>query len=679
MPSPARLLTWLCRFSLRHPRPVLAAAVATALLALLASALGLGLKTSNLDLVSEKLPEVAAFRAFAQEFGSPNPLVVVLEGRDPQALEAAVERLEPRLAATPGVAGVLGRPPRPPAASLLPTWPRLLTSRDGGLAFLFVEPEDEQSRVETIAPLIAGVRHAIATAKLGELGVEAGLTGLPAYALDDRDVIAHDLTRLSALSFLLVAVLFAAAFASWRRPLLVMTALLWSTATLFGFATLWPGHLTLLSSFFGSIVFGMGVDFGILLIDRFEEKLAQGESPEGALEAAVTALAPGLATGALTTALGFFALAATGFRGFAELGVLAGLGILLSLFAMVTVLPALLVVVPQRRGREKKLGERRIGKLLLTLERPWLAALLLGVALAAPFLGLPHFDSDYLNLEPTGSEAVRLEREMVARSELSPQFAAFTRPSAESAAALVGKLRAEPTVASVHSAAELETLLAWGADPQELESLKRRFVSEAGRHAVYAYPRGNVWDPEVRDRFLSHMRALDRDVTGMPFLGRFLIELSKKSLLIAGALSLLLLVICVSIDLRQPVLVLLALVPTVGGLLLLSLLMRLFGLAFNPLSVMALPIVIGLGEDNAVHLLHRLLEEKGDLARTLAGTGRALVLTSGTTIASFLALSFASHQGLATFAQTLALGVASTLLFSLFVVPRLASAWLRRA
>lgn len=648
------------------------------LVSLVASGLFLGLKTSNLDLVSPELPEVAAFRGFAAEFGSPNPLVVVLEGKDRSSLEAAADRLLPLLSGAPGVRHVVGRLPLPPGALIASGFPRHFFSRDGGMAFLFVEPEDRESRVETIAPMIAGVRERIEAARLDELEITAGLTGLPAYALDDRDVIAHDLTRLSALSFVLVLALFAAAFASFRRPLLVMTSLAAGTAVLTGMATLWPGHLTLLSSFFGSIVFGMGVDFGILVVDRLEERLALGEPKAVALPLAVAALSPGLATGGLTTALGFFAMTATGFRGFAELGVLAGLGILVSLVAMVTLLPALLLVIPQRLGREKPLAERRIGRVLLALQRPWLAGAVALAALAAPLLGGPGFDSDYLNLEPKASEAVRLERAMVERSDFSPQFAAFSRSSAEDAEALAVKLRGEASVAAVHSFAELAPLAALSADATELAALRARFVSLQGHFAVYAYPRGDVWNPEVRDRFVGRMREIDPAVTGMPFLGRFMMELSQRALRIAGLLAVGILLICVWLDLRRLPLALLALLPTAGGLLLMRGLMVLLEIPFNPLNVMALPVVIGVGEDNAVHLLHRLLEEKGNLARALAGTGRSLLLTSGTTVASFVALSFASHQGLASFAQTLALGIGSTLLVSLLVVPQLARAWMCR-
>ena len=670
-PNPlARTLEALAGYSVARPWRVLSLGAALITLSLAASAVWLGLKTSNLDLIDPNHPEVRSFRAFAREFGTPNALVVVLEGEEAAALIAAAERLLPGLEQGPGVASVLGKLPGSAAAfSALGRTPYFL-ARDGKMLFLFVQPADPESQAATIEPFVAGVRHALTAAGLPSPEVRAGTTGLPQYALDDRDAVARDITRLSGLSFVLVLALFAGAFASFWRPVLVMTCLAAATAVLMGIGTLSPGYLTLLSSFFGSIVFGMGVDFGILVVDRLEEELAGGASLDVALRAAVHALAPGLGTGALTTALGFFALEATGFRGFEELGWLAGCGIVLSLLAMVTLLPALLVVVPRRRRRERPASERRIGRALLGLQHPGLAVGLLAAALLALLLPGPGFDQDYLNLQPRGSETVRLERAMAERSDASTQFAAFTTDSPAAAAALALRLRREEVVGAVHSGQDLALLAAVSGERPSAD-LQARFTSEAGHHAVYAYPKGNAWDPATRDRFIARMRALDPAVTGMPFLGRAMIELSHRALKIAGSLAFVILVLCVWLDLRDLKLAALALLPTLAGLALTRGAMALLGLSFNPLNVMALPVVIGIGEDNAVHLLHRLLEERGDLRRALAGTGRSLVLTSGTTIASFVALSFAHHQGLASFAKVLALGVAATLAISLFALPQL--------
>jgi|GEM_PF-1202493 len=732
-----RFLARLAALSVARPRTVLAVAALLSALSLAWAGTHLALRTSNLDLVDPDLPPVAAFRDLAKTFGTPNSLVVVLESRDPQALRKAVDRLTPRLAALDGTRSVLGRLPGNPALLAQMGIDPYLTSRPAAgtgaqagtraagpdapaaepeLAFLFVQPADAESRAETIGPWVEAVRRVLheqglredagerAVAEAGSApAVRAGLTGLPEYAIDDRDAVQHDLAVLSPVSFVLILLLFVGAFAALRRPLAVMLALLAGVAATLGLAAVWPGHLTLLSAFFGSILFGLGVDFGIHVVDRTEEILgAEDGSPhpigriesagsvdaarrrEGdAVVAAVASLAPALATGAATTASAFAVMAFSGFRGFAELGAIAGAGVPLCLLAMVTVLPALLVTLPARRGRRwtgrKHSDPRRLGTWLLQLQSPALAIALTAVSIAGPLLVHPGFDADYLNLEPKGSEAVHWEREMVRRSPYSPQFAAFVAGSRARSDALAARLAADPTVGQVHSAADLDLLAALGvpADSAPMRALRQRFLGADGRYAVYAYPREDIWREPAGSRFLAHMRAIDPGVTGLPVLGRFMIERSHRALAVTGVLAALAILAWTLVDLRDPRLALLAVLPTMLGAGAMLALMGVLGVAFNPLDVMALPLVLGIAVDDGVHIVHRFLAEGGDLAATLRGTGRSVVLTSLTSLAAFGVLAFAGHRGLASFGAAAGLGVATSLVLSVLVLPQALRAWWR--
>jgi predicted RND superfamily exporter protein len=657
-----------------HPRSTVLAAVLLAVAALAFAAVHLELRTSNLDLVDPELPTVARFRDFAHAFGTPNVLVVVVEGDDPGAVHAAVDDLAPKLRAVAGVRSVVaGLPFDRTALAMLGVGP-WFGSADGKLACLFVQPVDVESRAEALAPVVAGVKKVLSeeASDGSHPGISAGVTGLPAYALDDRDVIQHDVSRLSLVAFALVLLLFVTAFGAFVRPLAAMLSLLLAVAVTLGLAAVYPGHLTLLSAFFASILFGLGVDFGIHLVDRVEELLAAGHDTAAALPLAVDGLGNGLVVSALTTAGAFFALAFAGFRGFAELGVVAGAGVLVCLAATFTVLPALLVLLPARRRGERRLEERRLGRLLLALQSRPLAAVLAAAVLLSPLVAHPGFDSDYLNLQPRGSETVRLERDLVAKTDFSPQFAAFVVDDAGTAEDYAASLRRDPTVGAVRSAADLDALAFLSpTSERELAALRDAFVAADGRHAVYAYPDGDVWDPRVRDRFLDHLRRLDPGVTGMPVLGAFMIERSRRALRLGALLGSAVVLLFVAAGFRRLRPTLLAVVPTAGGVALMLALMRLLGIPFNPLNVMALPVVLGIAVDDGVHLVHRWLAEGGDLARTLAGTGRSVVLTSATSLAAFGSLVFTSHRGLASFAAVLCLGVGSALVLSVLLLPQL--------
>jgi predicted RND superfamily exporter protein len=154
-------------------------------------------------------------------------------------------------------------------------------------------------------------------------------------------------------------------------------------------------------------------------------------------------------------------------------------------------------------------------------------------------------------------------------------------------------------------------------------------------------------------------------------LGQLMVERSRRALRIAAVLGVSLLAVWVLADFRRPLPALLAVLPALLALAAMNAMMRFVGLAWNPLNVMALPIVLGIAVDDGVHVVHRFLAEGGDLRRTLAGTGRSVVLTTATSVAAFGALAFASHRGLASFAVVLVLGVSAALVLSVAMLPQL--------
>lgn len=664
-----RVFGRLAEVATARPWWTVAAALALVLVSLGLAGARLGLKTSNLDLVDPDLPEVARFRDFARDFGTPNMLVVVLEGDDSAPLRSAVDRVAEKVRGARGVRSVMARLPYDPA-SLPPGVDPYFSSRDHRMFFLFVQPSDPDSSATTIAPFVQAVREKIREAGPGAYGARAGLTGLPQYALDDRDIIQRDTSRLSGASFALVLILFVASFAEFSRPLMASLTLAISALLVVGAVALYPGHLTLVSATFFSALFGLGIDYGTYVVDRFEERLADGLEKREALVGAVRELGPSLTTGALTTAFAFYTMILSGFRGFQELGWIGGTGILITLLLMITLLPALLMLVRGSRRRERPLTERRMGRWLARAQRPALAGLLAFAALAGLAGGLPGFDGNYLNLQPRDSEAARLEREMVRRSDFSPQFAAFLAKTPEEAGRIAGKLRSEPTVGAVRSLMDLSLLdLLARPIPGEHEAFEATFKGRDGRLAVYAYPRGDVWDPKFEGEFLARMKAIDPGVTGMPVLGRFMIDLSKRALWITAGLSALLVLVLVLLDFKSLSWSALALLPTALSVAATLATLRWLGLDFNPLNVMALPVIFGTVVDAGAHIVHRYRQEKGDVERTLAGIGGAVLLCVVTNIVGFAALAWTTHRGLASFGIILTLGSVYSLLFTLFVLP----------
>ncbi len=138
------------------------------------------------------------------------------------------------------------------------------------------------------------------------------------------------------------------------KPLLMLPILNVSLAWSIGVATLVIGHLSLFSVMFISIVIGIGIDYGIYFLFRYEEELFLGRSLREAIEITAARSGPGMLLGAVTAAGTFFVLMLTDFRGLQELGFISGTAILLAWVAMITVFPAVLVVVDRRHAATQR-------------------------------------------------------------------------------------------------------------------------------------------------------------------------------------------------------------------------------------------------------------------------------------------------------------------------------------
>ncbi len=125
-------------------------------------------------------------------------------------------------------------------------------------------------------------------------------------------------------------------------------------------------------------------------------------------------------------------------------------------------------------------------------------------------------------------------------------------------------------------------------------------------------------------------------------------------------------------DLRRPRWVLLAAMPVMLGALWMAGSMFVFDMSYNLANIIGLPLVIGVGIDNGVHLIHRYREEH-DIEAATVRTGGAVVLSSLTTMVGFGSLGLATHRGYSSLGAILFLGVGACLTAAIVVLPAVLS------
>jgi hopanoid biosynthesis associated RND transporter like protein HpnN len=193
-----------------------------------------------------------------------------------------------------------------------------------------------------------------------------------------------------------------------------------------GIITLTVGHLTIFSVMFISIVIGIGIDYGIYFLFRYEEEIFLGRNLKEALELTAARTGPGMLIGALTAGGTFYVLMLTDFRGIQELGFIAGTAILMAWLGMMTLFPALLVLVDRHHAdrprnqapRAHALESMHVPVLDRLTRYPKAVLTIAGAATVASLWALPYvrFDYNLLNLQPKGTESVIWEKRILANT-----------------------------------------------------------------------------------------------------------------------------------------------------------------------------------------------------------------------------------------------------------------------
>jgi predicted RND superfamily exporter protein len=177
--------------------------------------------------------------------------------------------------------------------------------------------------------------------------------GIPTR-VDDERAFVEDLRVAGIVGFAAVILLIVASLRSPRALVLLSVPLFIGLVWTFAFARVAVGHLNIVSGFLFSILSGLGIEYAIHLMHRYRELRESGMGLEDTIERLVAKTGRALLSGSMTNASVFAVVAAADFRGFAEFGLIAAVGLLLTLVATLTGLPALLVVFERWRPLEWK-------------------------------------------------------------------------------------------------------------------------------------------------------------------------------------------------------------------------------------------------------------------------------------------------------------------------------------
>jgi uncharacterized protein len=357
-----------------------------------------------------------------------------------------------------------------------------LWSDNKQLLFILATVKADTTSLHKFERPIQTIRQEILSLQSRYPGVKAGVTGGPALEYDEVTAAQQDSGLMSLISLGGVALLVVLVFRSVLRPVMGMIALVMGVCWAFGFAAVTVGHLNMLSMVLAPMLIGIGMDYGIHLVARYEEERGAGHAIRESLERALEGAGPGILHAAITTSVGLFALLLTGVSILQELGLITGCGLLLTLVSTFVVLPPLLLLWDRRHAMSSSVGhavasvEKRSMKgktgeihwplphlpkpsnfMEFLYRRPRTVLLLSAIGTVAALYAMTRveFDGNVLRLQAEGTESVDWELKIIRQSERSIIYGVILAESLDEVRTKTKALEALPSVSKVESIAML--------------------------------------------------------------------------------------------------------------------------------------------------------------------------------------------------------------------------------
>lgn len=658
------------------------------------------------------------------------------------------------------------------------SWQKLLATgklnTDSNRSLVVARPKMDFSAILAAEHALNAARQTVSAIMADEPGVRIRITGERALEHEELESVSKGAEIAGIVSLILVCASLLVGLRSFRLLLTTFISLIVGLILTAGFATIAIGHLNLISIAFAVLYIGLGVDYAIHICLHYRECRAQNMENVEAIKHSVKTVGVSIFLCAMTTSIGFLAFIPTDYSGVSELGIISGAGMFIGLVISLTLLPALLKILPVKNV--KHLRSELMPAFITTLPFRHKTRIRVYSAIfaltSAAILTQLQFDSNPINLRDPTSESVSTIKELLKSQTDSPFALAALAPDLAKAQNLAKQFSALPSVhesivlsdlvakdqdeklyiiedlamilgnqlenfgelpsdsqplqaivqfisdteqyllknpgavntieleqllASLRQVAQLETAdkaasvlernilgllpytmnrlrISLTAQPYDLDDipdyLSAHWLSPNGLYKVLIMPEFDQNIVKNLKEFVTEVQSIDPAATGLPVADQASGVAVVEAFIEAFSGALIAIFLLLFIILRSVKSALLVIGPLLLAGLLTGAANVLLENPFNFANIIALPLLLGMGVDSGIHILHRLSLNISDSESILeSSSARGVFFSSLTTLCSFSSLAFTPHLGTASMGLLLAIGITFTLLSTLIVLP----------
>jgi predicted RND superfamily exporter protein len=541
--------------------------------------------------------------------------------------------------------------------------------------------------------------------------LKVGFTGSMTVMDYEGDKMAlNDMYITGIVTFVLILIILFISFKSISLPLLALVPLLMGIVITAGIISVIYGALSMLAAVFAVLLLGLGIDFSIHILTRFMEELNGKNDIKTAFERTSLSTGSAIVLGTMTTAVAFGALAFSDTAGMQQMGLVLAIGLITTMLCVFTVLPALITLRLRRGKLREKLNKRANYNILKKIgagSAKFASLIILLLLIIGVFLAFQvpaaSIDENLHELQPKTTNSYKQLEKVKENFNYTEDYILCVADGYDELVSTVSGFSQIPEIMEVESilsflpenqTAKIQIFEQAKAQNPKLanvswmnqnemtwrelpESIKMNWVSEGQegeRFLIRVSAWGNIWDNDYREGLVAQMEEVNPNIVARAIMFPVIMDAMTQDVInvtfYAGIP--IFLIVFIGFKRKNPVYALLALVPVaigVGGILALS---EFLGISLNMISIMMIPLVVGIGIDDGIHILHRYKEEgKGSIPHVTQNTGKAVLLTTITTCLAFSSFTVAEHPGMRALGQVPVLGLVLALMGALVFLPAL--------
>ncbi|MBN2724103.1 MAG: MMPL family transporter [Deltaproteobacteria bacterium] len=606
-------------------------------------------------------------------------------------------------------------------------------SADGKIIAVLSRVSSESVNMGKARKLVSGAQKAINHLKKKFPDVKAKIEVGGGYKNRVREYnsVMNDVFSSLLTSFGLIALIVIIFFRSLRPIPLIFIPLVSGIFITLGVTRIFGlERLNIITAFIGGILLGMGIDFGVHLCARYLEERKSGKELISSLEITLTKTGKALMTAAFTTASALFLLFFSSFRGFWEFGIIAGLGIIITLVVFMFFFPLGAIILEKYFPVKSEKSSESIPQ---TVGFPVKSVVFLCLSVVFSLVIIPvgikkvSFETNFRRLSGAkSSTTIKYGKAM--GDNASPGILLCDSKSdcevlSNYFSSLLSKPLPNPDLRDFMAISQfipekqvkkleiikkiglqLEKAKSWADDKTKTkfntwikylpsrvvsendlpEWILRRFREKNGKTGrfMYIYPARETWNALESNLFKKKFQMIKiSEIPGgkkssgvarassSSFILVDIIDSVKKEGKTIFILALLMVFIFLLVDFRSPVSALLVTFPLIMGILWTVSLLPFLGQKLGLYNMVVVSTIVGTGIDASVHLFHSLNEKGVNPFLAFKRSSMAVGVASLTTMAGFSGMMLVKHGGLSSIGRLATVGILCTLISSMIFVP----------